>query len=106
MSHCHCKLYPALLLMLWSLFSGSALAADTSQETAWLQYLKKANKSGEMPMLRAHMEDEDQISLTREDLMKLTGQYDEEEELRRSRELNYQADVSESYLQLKFFYQF
>lgn len=98
------------LLPLLLLVCGMSAHADSNstEEGQWLQYLKNAQSGAAMPQI--YMDKDESISLTQEDLKRLTGNYDETDESKRSKmqfsDLNYQADVSEDYVQLRLFLQF
>ncbi|GAB3095379.1 hypothetical protein GCM10027217_09390 [Pseudomaricurvus hydrocarbonicus] len=101
---------PSCLLLAGLLCLTVSAHADNSLEGEWIQYLKQAHSQAGKPMPYAYLADEDLIRLTKEDLQRLTGSYGDKDDHKRSKlqfsELNYQADVTDDYLQLRFFYQF
>lgn len=95
-----------LLLLVGSLSAHAD--SDSTEEGQWLQYLKNAQTGASMP--QTYMDPDESISLTQEDLQRLTGTYDESDSGKHSKmqfsDLNYQADVSEDYVQFRLFLQF
>ncbi|WP_439136301.1 hypothetical protein [Pseudomaricurvus sp.] len=104
-------LTPIRTLMLSLLLMSGVFAhadTDSTEEGQWLQYLKNSQSGAAMPQI--YMDKDESISLTQEDLQRLTGTYDESDEGKHSKmqfsDLNYQADVSEDYVQLRLFMRF
>lgn len=107
------KISKATIASIATLFIGvtSALpcSADTSREGEWLQYFQQSHAESGSEMPHAYLDNDEMIRLSKNDLKRLSGSHDETD-TKRSKlqftDLNYQADVSEKYVQVRFFYQF
>ncbi len=94
----------AWALILTATFAGSAQAGDASEEGRWLDLLSKGDAAHTENLALVEREDEEYVSLERGWLDRLRGE-EGKEDLDLTR-MQYQTDIGEEFLQVRFFYNF
>ena len=94
----------AALFLTASLVTGYTQAGEPSDEGRWLDLLSKGDAAHSENLALVEREDEEYVSLERGWLDRLRGEENEDEQ--QLTRMQYQTDVGERFMQVRFFYNF